>query len=80
MSFFGLSADIPKLILSLQILVFYIQIFIGLQVEGTLQNERCSFSWKQFYKFIHRSTHMVYNAQACGYSDTKDAPNPLRST
>ena len=26
---FGLSADIPKLILSLQILVFYLQIFIG---------------------------------------------------
>lgn len=33
---FGLSADIPKLILSLQILVFYLQIFIGLWVEGTL--------------------------------------------
>lgn len=38
MDFFGLSADIPKLILSLQILVLYLQVFIGLQVKGTLKS------------------------------------------
>lgn len=80
MNFLVSQQIFPKLILSLQILVFYLQTFIGFRGGGDLIKSKVQLHLKQkpALQTTHRHTHwfMVHNKHVGIYTETKDIPKP----